>query len=142
MAVKLGYKIPTAITTSSTTAAAADRLPNVKSLTFPSSRAVIDTSNAKDAAADASRRSVLGLYEGAPAVSLQWDESDSICGRLRTAHDADSAVWVQYTADNTWGAGTGMKMECKVSGIELSASPDGTLDASVTFAPNGKPTVI
>lgn len=143
MGAKPGYKIPVGITTTVTTAGAADRLPNVKSFGFPRSRARIDVSNPKDSAADASRRTVLGLYEGDPSVTLLWDPADSICARLETALANDSSVWFQYTNDNTWGAGTGHKMECKVLGIELSNDAEsGAMQAVVNFAPNGAPVAL
>lgn len=142
MGLKPSYKIPVAITTSATTAAAADRLPNVESFSFPTARARIDNSNPKDAAADGGRRTVLGMFEGDPSVTLKWDNADSICARIRSAFLNDTSVWFQYSDDNTWGAGTGEKMECKVVGIEKSSSVDGALMATVNFAPNGAPAQI
>ena len=143
MALKPGYKIPVGVTTTSAKAAAGDRLPGVKSLGYPISRVVIDGTNAKDAAADASRRSVLGLFDNSKVtIELQWDPADANCLRLQASLLNGSSVWIQYTADNTWGAGTGFSTECVVNKIDFKPDLEGALTASVEASPNGAPALL
>lgn len=132
MATVAGYLAKVGVTTSSSTMTSADYVGGLKSIDFGRARELLETTSfASNTAGE--RAFIAGLKNVDISTSGDYDSANTPQGRLVTAYDAGSSVWIQYAPNGT----AGWKVECKVESFNLADSFDGKAEFDCALKATG-----
>lgn len=126
MAATAGYLAKVYITTSDTNPTASDLMGHTTSAGYNPSMAELDTSSL----GEAFTKFILGQETTEVALSLVYEPSDTAQGRIESAFNGRTSIWVHVALTGTTAC---KKVECKVTAFSVSLEPGSAVTASATI---------
>ena len=126
MAATAGYLTNVYITTTDTNPTSSDRMGFTQSANYDPSMAELDTSSL----GDAFTKFILGQETTEVTVSLVYDPTDTAQGRIESAFNGRSSVWVHVALTGTTAC---KKVECKVLSFSVTLDRGDKVPAEFTL---------
>ncbi len=117
-----------------------NEIDGIKSVSYSPSLNMLDVTVFKDTSG--AKLKLAGLKDGSIKLSGTLEMADAPQALLRTNAGNGTSGWATCIFAPSGSTGSkGFQVECKVSGFEISASVDGTVDFSCTLEFTGAPAV-